>query len=234
MRTFLFGKLRLSARSRPFQCRLLSGLSGRFRSRIYKPIIPTCLSSYRHRLCTISNQSTVRVTSTIFVYRTMLRIIASGTTSNLGGGLPSQAMRRSAGSVRLMATQMMGNTTGRKEGDISSVFVSLSGGEAAALPTRFADQKRRLIAGNEDKIIQSWNRLLSVLKDEVEIIHKLGPSVVPQIDFADINSPPSSFVDNLKKRGVAVIRGVVPETEALSYKSRLKDYIRANPQTKGL
>ena len=121
----------------------------------------------------------------------------------------------------------------RKEGDISSVFVSLSGVKQEALPERFTDQKRRLIAGREKEVKESWDRLLQNLRDEVRTIGQLGSNVVPSIDFKDIKNAPKTFQQELRKRGVAVVRGVVPEDEARSYKESIEDYVRANPHTKG-
>ncbi|EYE93391.1 DUF1479 domain-containing protein [Aspergillus ruber CBS 135680] len=120
----------------------------------------------------------------------------------------------------------------RKEGDISSVFVSLSGKEKSALPERFADQKKRLIAGREDQIQKSWDRLLRKLKDEVNLIEQRGSDIVPSIDIKDIHSAPKAFQDELRKRGVAVIRGVIPEHEARCYKDEIEQYAKANPETK--
>ncbi|GAB1199302.1 hypothetical protein APSETT444_008648 [Aspergillus pseudonomiae] len=120
----------------------------------------------------------------------------------------------------------------RKEGDISSVFVSLSGKEETPLPPRFAHQKRRLIAGREDEIERSWHRLLHTLKDEVRLIHQRGSDIIPSIEFKDIHAAPKTFRDELRKRGVAVIRGVVPEHEARAYKDEIEDYVKANPGTK--
>ncbi|OJJ98613.1 hypothetical protein ASPACDRAFT_121159 [Aspergillus aculeatus ATCC 16872] len=122
--------------------------------------------------------------------------------------------------------------TPRKEGDISSVFVSLSGVKEQALPPRFADQKRRLIAGREDQVKQSWDRLLCRLRDEVGLIATRGSDIIPSIDFKDIHVAPSKFQDELRKRGVAVVRGVIPESEARAYKEEIEAYVRANPQTR--
>jgi hypothetical protein len=121
----------------------------------------------------------------------------------------------------------------KREGDISDAFVSLSGQKFKQLPERYAQLKRRLIVGNEDAIRASWERLLSSLKEEIPLIAESGPGIVPQVDFKDIDDPPESFVSEHRKRGVAVIRGVIPEDEVLRYKDDLKDYIRRNPQTKG-
>ncbi|RAL14192.1 DUF1479 domain-containing protein [Aspergillus homomorphus CBS 101889] len=92
----------------------------------------------------------------------------------------------------------------------SLLFVSLSGAKEKALPPIFAAQKRRLIAGHEDQVKKSWDRLLCTLRDEV-----------------DIQAAPSRFQDELRKRGVAVVRGVIPEGEARAYKEEFEAYMRA-------
>ncbi|KAJ5819761.1 hypothetical protein N7474_005352 [Penicillium riverlandense] len=151
------------------------------------------------------------------------------------GGLPSR-LAHSALRKRYLANSNCLSTstqTPRKEGDISSVFVSLSSkGEAAPLDERFAEQKRRLIADRGDQLKRSWDRLLCKLRDEVRTIEERGPDIIPSIDFKDIHAAPRSFHEELKKRGVAVIRGVIPEAEARGYKEDIEAYVRANPGTK--
>jgi hypothetical protein len=122
----------------------------------------------------------------------------------------------------------------RAEGDISSVFASLSGNEAVPLPTRFADIKSSLIHGHEPEITASWSRLLSSLRTEIDHISSAGSDIIPSLGFSDIgnHSRVHPFANSLRKRGVAIIRGVVPEEEALKWKSEIGDYIVANPQTK--
>ena len=121
----------------------------------------------------------------------------------------------------------------KKEGDISSVFVSLSGASPTQLPERFAHVKQRLISGNEDRLKASWRRLLGQLPSEIRIIERKGPDVIPQINFSDLEKPSSEFVSEVKKRGVAVIKGVVPEDEARVYKTEIEEYVKSNPWTKG-
>ncbi len=122
----------------------------------------------------------------------------------------------------------------RKEGDISSVFVSLSGVSPEPLPQRFADIKRQLIQGNEAKITSSWKRLLEQLAVENETVTQKGPEIIPQIQFKDLQSPPEDFIRAIKKRGVAVVRGVIPEDEARGYKTEVEEYVKLNPWTKGM
>lgn len=131
---------------------------------------------------------------------------------------------------RLVATQEF---VSRKEGDISSVFKSLSGsGDAEQLPQRFADVKRGLVK-DKSALQESWNRLLFRLREETESIKKQGSACLPEIDFADINNPSKKFKDTLRQRGVAIVRQVVPEKEAREFKEDVEKYVAANPSTKG-
>lgn len=123
-------------------------------------------------------------------------------------------------------------TSGKAEGTIADSFASLSGQQFEALELRFAAVKEHLIRGNEKAVKASWDRLLFTLKDEVHKIKRLGSSIVPQIDFKDIDAPSEHFSSEYRKRGVAVIKGAIPEAEALQMKEDLREYIKANPQTK--
>ena len=150
------------------------------------------------------------------------------------------AHRRSSSSPRLLdaAFQRAATTTTarvqKREGDISDAFVSLSGRDFEPLPDRYSRLKGRLIEGNEEAVRASWERLLRRLREELPAIAEAGPAVVPQIDFADLRSPSEDFVTEHRKRGVAVIRGVIPEEEVLQYKEDIRNYIKQNPHTKGL
>ena len=57
--------------------------------------------------------------------------------------------------------------------------------------------------------------------------------MVPQIDFKDIGRPSEDFMREVKKRGVAVVKGVVPTDEARGYKGEVEEYVKTNPWTKG-
>src|SRR5450756_1785477 len=122
----------------------------------------------------------------------------------------------------------------KKEGDISSVFASLSGGEAVPLPHRFAELKSSLIQGHEASLTSSWSRLLSSLRSEIDLISTAGSSIIPNIPFSEIknHSRVLPFSRGILKRGTALIRNVVPEEEALGWKEEIKEYIARNPGTK--
>ncbi|KAF2471106.1 DUF1479-domain-containing protein [Lindgomyces ingoldianus] len=129
--------------------------------------------------------------------------------------------------LRTAATQAQ-----KRAGDISDAFVSLSGQQFSPLAPKYADLKGRLIKGRENEVRKSWERLLRDLREEIPLIVELGSKAIPEIDFKDIDNAPEKFNHELRKRGVAVVRGVVPIEEALQWKADLKEYIRQNPQTK--
>ncbi|KAK3385453.1 hypothetical protein B0H63DRAFT_494451 [Podospora didyma] len=124
---------------------------------------------------------------------------------------------------------------GKREGDISDSFASLLGKVAEPLPDRFRELKLELVRGHEDSVIKGWKRLLGVLRRENEIVAKTGPAIAPEVQFSGnlYNDLRGAKGDEIKKRGVAVIRGVIPEDEARAYKFEIEEYVRQNPHTKG-
>lgn len=134
--------------------------------------------------------------------------------------------------TRCVTTSASSTSTGKKEGDISSVFVSLSGTATQPLPQRFAELKTRLISGHVEAVHASWIRLLSALHTEIPLIASLGTRAIPDIEFGDLDHASEAFKQEHRARGVAVIRNVVSVQEALGYKEDVKRYIAANPRTK--
>ncbi|KAI0450998.1 hypothetical protein F5B21DRAFT_488685 [Xylaria acuta] len=131
-----------------------------------------------------------------------------------------------------MTTMVSNQHQTKREGDISDAFASLSGGNAPPLPERFLDLKKSLVAGREDRVIASWQRLLTQLKQENSLLAKEGSKVIPSLQFANLEDDLTRLRSEIKKRGVAVIRGVIPENEARKYKSDIEQYVRQNPSTK--
>lgn len=125
--------------------------------------------------------------------------------------------------------------TQKRSGDISDAFASLSGKEFGPLEPRYAEVKKTLIAGREDAVRASWDRLLANLHKEIPLVAEKGSEVIPVVEYEDIvaGTVGKQFIDDLKKRGVAVVRGVVSEEEALGYKVDIREYLNKNPNTKG-
>lgn len=67
---------------------------------------------------------------------------------------------------------------------------------------RFADLKQSLIKPeNKQKVIESYARLVKVLKAEVDHIAKFGPALVPEIDFNEIRKNSTlAFCQRFKPR----------------------------------
>ncbi|KAI5458656.1 hypothetical protein BGZ63DRAFT_432102 [Mariannaea sp. PMI_226] len=120
----------------------------------------------------------------------------------------------------------------KKEGDISDAFVSLSGRDRPPLPDSFRQLKCDLVRGREDEIQRSWVTLLRELRKENDIIAKKGPSVIPQIEFSNLDSDIKQLKDEIKKRGAVVVKGVIPEAEARAYKEEIEEYVKKNPSTR--
>ncbi|KAI0881230.1 DUF1479-domain-containing protein [Annulohypoxylon maeteangense] len=127
----------------------------------------------------------------------------------------------------------------RKKSDTGNImavdFLSLQDPDPIPLPERFAKIKRKLIAGNEKAVADSFYRLLSQLRKEADRIAAAGSDIIPTIDYIDIHSPTkvAVFRDALKKRGVAVIRRVVPPNVAMLWKEETLEYLLHNPPAKG-
>lgn len=122
----------------------------------------------------------------------------------------------------------------KRQGDISDSFVSLSGVEQAPLPDRFRQLKLDLVRGREQAIVASWTRLLRRLREENEEIAQKGPQVIPQVEYADLDRGlDDRLKGEIKKRGVVVVHGVIPEREARGYKEAVEEYVKKNPHTRG-
>ncbi|KAI0438037.1 DUF1479-domain-containing protein [Xylaria telfairii] len=107
--------------------------------------------------------------------------------------------------------------------------------EPIPLSSRFAKLKRNMIACREKDVAESFYRLLRALRKEADDIAARGSDVIPTIDYFDIHdsAKASAFRRALRKRGVAVIKRVVPVTVAQTWKDETLDYIADNPQARG-
>jgi hypothetical protein len=123
----------------------------------------------------------------------------------------------------------------KQEGDISSVFASLAGDEAKALPPRFLELKKEIIGKHGADILTSWKRLLPVVEEKVREAREKGPSIFPEVRFTDIEigTIDSATIARIKRTGACIIRNAIPREEADEILADVRDYIKANPTTKG-
>ncbi|RPA93302.1 DUF1479-domain-containing protein [Choiromyces venosus 120613-1] len=145
-------------------------------------------------------------------------------------------------SQKLALAQVLTNTTirgvattatqGKIGGDISSVFPSLSGIAPPPLPDRYAELKRRFTVGRERVLAESWERLLLDLEKETAVVKRFGSDIIPQVEFKNLSSLDTAKIAEIKKRGVVVVKNVLPDNEALAMKESLKGYIKRNSWAK--
>lgn len=117
-----------------------------------------------------------------------------------------------------------------KIGSMEPPVQSFYGSEPIPLPTRFANIKKCLIQGREAAIEASWKRLLVALKSEIDHIQKYGTDLIPTINYSDIDDPDkvAPFEKALKRYGVALVRGVVSQTQTTTWIRQTREYIIRN------
>lgn len=79
------------------------------------------------------------------------------------------------------------------------------------------------------------------LSARVEQVAQHGEKVIPQVQYpgdAKADQPIEEWMDanvleEIKSRGVVIVRGVVPEQQVLDWKESVREYVRKNPQTRG-
>lgn len=112
--------------------------------------------------------------------------------------------------------------------------LSFYGTQPVPLPSRFGSLKKRLVAGHEPALQASWGRLLDALRDEVKHIEAQGSSLIPSLDFTDIDDPAlvAPFGAQLKRYGIGVVRGVVPSQDAARWVEETKSYLETKHEYK--
>ena len=127
----------------------------------------------------------------------------------------------------------MVKSSSKPEGDISSVFASLSGDDMnKPLEPRFAHLKQQIIQGHEERVKDSWYRLLDTLEREISIIRSTREKIIPRVKFDDISNLSADIYEEIRTRGVMVVRNVLPATYAIQLKNDIQKYIKQNPHTK--
>ncbi len=96
---------------------------------------------------------------------------------------------------------------GKCKGDISDSFASLLGLQSKPLLDRYRQLILALMATHDpQQLVDSWRALLAQLRQENEVISSRGPAVIPSIRYSHLDEDITANMDELKKRGVAVIR----------------------------
>jgi Protein of unknown function (DUF1479) len=147
-----------------------------------------------------------------------------------------RAMMSPSSGIRSTTIPLRRKRIPKVEGDISSVFASLTGDKVNALPKRFVELKREIIGEYGDAILKSWKRLIPVVEEKVREANERGPSIFPEIQFSDIqeNNVDDGMIDRIKRTGVCIIRNAIPKEETTEILCDVRKYITANPTTKGI
>ncbi|KAF2636398.1 DUF1479-domain-containing protein [Massarina eburnea CBS 473.64] len=110
---------------------------------------------------------------------------------------------------------------------------------APLLEQRFTALKKSLVKSeHKDKVIESYKRLCKALETEADFIAQHGPSMVPEIDFQEVQKNggalPADFKKLVKERGCVVLRNVVPEEQASKWEQELASYTQRHSDVGGL
>lgn len=115
--------------------------------------------------------------------RSSVSPLACAESTVRGARAVSSTSRRAAsvsitdGASKAFSATSSSSSKAKQEGDISSVFASLSKEAAQPLPQRFVDLKREIVGDRIDLLYESWKDLLPALKGDVEIIRQKGNKV---------------------------------------------------------
>lgn len=124
----------------------------------------------------------------------------------------------------------------KEEGSIASVFASLSGSQAV-LPARFAQLKASLVKddAHAEQLKKRWYEVLDAVKEQVELTSRKQGDLIPYVTYPGTHKAAGKSwlsaeqVEEIKKRGVAVIKNVVPNQQALDWKQQVREYAAKNP-----
>jgi hypothetical protein len=102
------------------------------------------------------------------------------------------------------------------------------------LTQRFTTIKESLTSGRESALLSSWQKLLRDLPDEISLISSLGSQVIPTISLTDTTNSQRAdrFRSDLRKRGVGIIRNVIPRDTALAWSQDTEEYLQQNSDAK--
>ncbi|KAL4248713.1 Isopenicillin N synthase-like superfamily protein [Abortiporus biennis] len=101
-------------------------------------------------------------------------------------------------------------------------------------PPRFVEIKRDIEASYPDfkeRVTKAWVDLLDELAKATKDIVEKGQLSIPQVEFTDVatgNLSPETLED-IRKKGCVVIKNVVDDAEASTWKDDLREYVTKNP-----
>lgn len=138
-------------------------------------------------------------------------------------------------------------TAPQSHGTIEEIFSSFH--NSPPFPARFADLKRQIWT---DGMIESWRQVLKELEEVTSRVIAQGNQVSPCVPLCTCNAtvgssltlqsvpdiPYSSLerglskaeLDEVKSAGCVIVRGAVPQEEAIGWDRSIREYITANKE----
>ncbi|KZT07579.1 DUF1479-domain-containing protein [Laetiporus sulphureus 93-53] len=108
--------------------------------------------------------------------------------------------------------------------------------ELGPCPPRFVEIKQEIAASYPDfqqRVTKAWNELLAELDQVTAEIAKEGTNYVPQVKFSELATLNPERVEEIRRKGSVIIRDVVDDIEAASWKDWLQEYVTTNPGIDG-
>ncbi|CCM02223.1 uncharacterized protein FIBRA_04303 [Fibroporia radiculosa] len=103
-------------------------------------------------------------------------------------------------------------------------------------PPRFVEIKKDIAASHpnfQERITKAWNELLVELEQVTAEITDQGTEYVPQVTFSELANLGPERVEEIRRKGSVVVRDVVDDAEASSWKDWLQEYVSTNPGIDG-
>ncbi|THV05658.1 DUF1479-domain-containing protein [Dendrothele bispora CBS 962.96] len=79
----------------------------------------------------------------------------------------------------------------------------------------------------------AWKEIIGELAKAAEKISSTGPEYIPQVTFSELTSLPPEKIDLIRRVGTVVIKDVVDDADAISWKHQLAEHVKANPDVEG-
>ncbi|TFK34927.1 DUF1479-domain-containing protein [Crucibulum laeve] len=100
------------------------------------------------------------------------------------------------------------------------------------LPARFALFKQDIASSYpnfKENAIRSWKEVIEALNEVTSEITKAGPDYIPQITFDQLATLKPEEIERFKRRGAVVIKDVVDDQVAESWKAEMEHTIKTDP-----
>lgn len=86
----------------------------------------------------------------------------------------------------------------------------------------------------EERVTKAWAEILEELATKTVEISKAGSTYIPQVKFSDLDILPPETIQEIKRKGSVVIKDVVDDDEAISWRKSLVEFVKANPDVEGI